>query len=486
MKVMALHELAMAEAPADAVEDAMDAEDPKSALVELLLRQRDAASGSAVGSAAPEAAELAARLRSGDAAQRERAYAALQTAAEGAPPAGPPREEVVALLAALASPMCELLGADAEDVRSEEFRRVSLVLCQMIAVEPVAMMIEVSMKEDQPSWWTALTAENSVVSVARRKDVSELTVEDALNCAAQAAPWMHGTHAQSGFDPILEGSPWSSIETVMVHVLQDEWWGPKFPRPSSLDQAAVNERLALLLMDVLRQPKGEGPERGAVPDENIWFMVMLCMQDWPTVGLACWEAGVLDLALASWREHSPIDFISGARTYEALMVGMPIKEAIEGVQACGRDISAALVDSGWVDCCISAMRAFELQGNTDGMSPNITPAILWPLIIVEGEAYDRVNELIRAAVSTLVFVLENDVAWCTAMNYSSAPFACMVRNRRQASCHSCKARMFLEGDKNVSRNLLADHIRLPRSWPMRLAAKSLATSQSPKTTSIGF
>ena len=436
MKVMALYELAMAEAPADAVEDAMDAEDPKSALVELLLRQRDAAAGSAVGSsaeAAPEAAELAALLRSGDAAQRERAYAALQAAVEGAPPAGPPREKTVALLAALVSPMCELLGADAEDVRSEEFRRVSRVLCQMIAVEPVAMMIEVSMKEDQPSWWTALTAENSVVSVARRKDVSELTVEDALNCAAQAAPWMHGTHAQSGFDPILEGSPWSSIETVMAHVLQDEWWGPKFPRPSSLDQAAVNERLALLLMDVLRQPKGEGPERGAVPDENIWFMVMLCMQDWPTVGLACWEAGVLDLALASWREHSPIDYISGARTYEALMVGMPIKEAIEGVQACGRDISAALVDSGWVDCCISAMRAFELQGNTDGMSPNITPAILWPLIIVEGEAYDRVNELIRGAVSTLVFVLENDVAWCMALNYSSAPFACMVSNRPQAS-----------------------------------------------------
>eukprot|EP01044_Picomonas_judraskeda_P025451 COSAG03_NODE_7381_length_926_cov_1.053204_1_plen_126_part_10 len=62
MQVMALHELATAEAPADAVEDAMDAEDPKSALVELLLRQRDAAAGSAVGSsaeAAPEAAELA-------------------------------------------------------------------------------------------------------------------------------------------------------------------------------------------------------------------------------------------------------------------------------------------------------------------------------------------------------------------------------------------------------------------------------------------
>ena len=167
------------------------------------------------------------------------------------------------------------------------------------------------------------------------------------------------------------------------------------------------------------------------------------------------------------------------------MVGMPIKEAIEGVQACGRDISAALVDSGWVDCCISAMRAFELQGSTDGMSPNITPAILWPLIIVEGEAYDRVNELIRAAVSTLVFVLENDVAWCTAMSYSSAPFACMVSNRRQASC---RRERFLKVTRMFQETFLLrpDPIRLPRSWPMRLAAKSLATSQSPKTTSIGF
>ena len=41
MRVMALHELAMAEAPADAVEDAMDAEDPKSALVALLQRAPD-------------------------------------------------------------------------------------------------------------------------------------------------------------------------------------------------------------------------------------------------------------------------------------------------------------------------------------------------------------------------------------------------------------------------------------------------------------
>ena len=181
--------------------------------------------------------------------------------------------------------MCELLGADAEDVRSEEFRRVSRVLCQMIAVEPVAMMIEVSMKEDQPSWWTALTAENSVVSVARRKDVSELTVDDALNCAAQAAPWVYCyLTALNGIDPLLEAS---SMETIMGHIMGDEWWGPQFPRPSSLDQAAVNERLALLLMDVRQPPKPPARLRRVLLSEEVDGVLEECRK---------LDALVLDLA----------------------------------------------------------------------------------------------------------------------------------------------------------------------------------------------
>ena len=203
-------------------------------------------------------------------------------------------------------------------------------------------------------------------------------------------------------------------------------------------------------------------------------MLFLCMQGWPTVGLACLEAGVLDLALATWREHSPIDFISGARTTAALVVGSAVKEAIDSAQTAGRDISAVLVDSGYIDCCISALRAFELQGNTDGISSfGLVYGILWPLIIVEGEAYDRVNELIRGAVSSLAFVLEHDMRLFSALDFTSGPFTCMVSN--------CPSRTsivvsLLRHDREAA------HCR---SWRMRLAAKSPVTSRFPKTTSTG-
>ena len=87
MRVMALHELAMAETPADAVEDAMDAEDPKSALVALLQRER--APDESAHHAGSGAAERLAASLGADKAQREAAYAELSALADSGAANGP-------------------------------------------------------------------------------------------------------------------------------------------------------------------------------------------------------------------------------------------------------------------------------------------------------------------------------------------------------------------------------------------------------------
>ena len=176
MRVMALHELAMAEAPADAVEDAMDAEDPKSALVALLLRER--AQEKSAHHAGSGAAERLAASLGADKAQREAAYAELSALAADSGAANGP------LLAACVGPLVHsVLGVDLDIVDAAEFQRAHIVLAEMFFAHPMEVGVEY-MRDDRFSVaWRLSGALNAVY----KKEASELTRSDAITVAIDMA-----------------------------------------------------------------------------------------------------------------------------------------------------------------------------------------------------------------------------------------------------------------------------------------------------------
>lgn len=170
LRLMTLHERCLAAGiDAATVDDAMDAGEPKAALIALLL--------DGAGAGTSRAAQLVSLLDGGP-AEREAAYTELlRLEAEhysGARDGAGSGVDVAEIAVACASPLCAVLYKDAVEVGAEEYRRACQVLTALSGVDPARVGGECT-KPDQPHLWKAWCSTQSALGVMLAKDPAELT-----------------------------------------------------------------------------------------------------------------------------------------------------------------------------------------------------------------------------------------------------------------------------------------------------------------------
>ena len=139
MRVMALHELALAEGvPADAVEDAMDDNDPKTVLIRLVTARRATEPSEVLErDGSVSAVGIGEMLGSGAKAERERAYDLLEACEDGTVAA----ESVGALT--------DVLRRKVEEVNAAEWQRAALTLGSLFCTKDTMAVRTEWIKDDR-------------------------------------------------------------------------------------------------------------------------------------------------------------------------------------------------------------------------------------------------------------------------------------------------------------------------------------------------
>jgi hypothetical protein len=203
MKLSALRARAMEEELDEAaVESALDADEPKAALVELLLARRPSA-----------------------------------------------EEKLMADIAvACASPLCEVLCKPVSEVSVAEYHRTWQVLTALSGVDPVRVGGE-CIKLGQCNWAKVLVAPDSALGVMLAKEPSALTLEDALTAAFANAAYPVQLSTPTGLD--------ANLAVAGMAVL--DWIGPLMPALFMMLSArpADDRNLVLcpLLLELLKAPE---------------------------------------------------------------------------------------------------------------------------------------------------------------------------------------------------------------------------------------
>ena len=187
MRVMALHEMALAEGvPASVADDAMDDDDPKAALIELLTARAPQRP-----QPEPEPAEGGEARHGGIAAARD--------------------EESAALVIASANPIVRsVLCAPSSRIGLEEWRRASLLLFEMTKIDMLSVCAELWRRDEHGvlAFFNVWTAPDSVLAEMVAKEPSEWGREDALTAALNMAAIL----------PMwCVGAPLSSRSSLLFH-----------------------------------------------------------------------------------------------------------------------------------------------------------------------------------------------------------------------------------------------------------------------------
>ena len=162
MRVMALHELALAEGvPADAVEDAMDDNDPKTVLIRLVTARRATEPSEVLErDGSVSAVRIGEMLGSGAKAERERAYDLLEACEDGA------------VAAECVGALTDVLRRKVEEVSAAEWQRAALTLGHLFSQDLMAVGTE----------WMRQHSRRGLQRHLHQKSILQYTGRFAISC----------------------------------------------------------------------------------------------------------------------------------------------------------------------------------------------------------------------------------------------------------------------------------------------------------------
>ena len=344
-----------------------------------------------------QAASFAA-LAEGGAAEREAAYAELESAVRA-----PGNAEAVALAVACTQPLLAALCAPLAKVDVAEFQRASLLLAELFALDAVAVGGAAFCPGDGPcSLFDIWVAPDSAFGAVRAKAPTERTPEDAVTVACHMA--FHPPGWAAGFTAVLADTAMSDGEFLgeflsrYPFLVVDEDW----------------TTVALMLLDLVREPAGQ-PEMLLV---GAWAAICQLSQHAlnagnSRVGTALFQAGCLDVALAVVQPLSPMERISRKHPL-ATAIWCTIKDVAEPAQAAGIDVIPHLLEAGMLDMTIRNLTAYQLLGDPEQTS---VAGILWGtlfllevLVLEAPDPAPIISRLRSAGVDAFRFVLDHPLA----------------------------------------------------------------------------
>ena len=399
MKLSALRARAMEEELDEAaVESALDADEPKAALVELLLARRPSA-----------------------------------------------EEKLMADIAvACASPLCEVLCKPVSEVSVAEYHRACQVLTALSGVDPVRVGGE-ACKLDQCTNFNVWKAPDSALGVMLGKEPSALTPEDALTAAFAFAPQIVQMATCNSVDAAVQVAGITALEWV------SKWIDTEFMNLVTTPTDDRNLVLVPLLLELLKAPE-KLPDfvlREILSPASSWRCC--CGNTHPTKRLSVRSAGVLfTIAQGTIGRHAVaarlleqdaitvlVDTLCQTPPVEWITVAgfarRPHGEALHAVallvetaQAGGIDLTAQLLSCGFIDMVVSSLTAAETMAadHTNGFILLAGP--LWILKTLTGEALDQVEDKVRAIPSALRYVKDSQLGHCTHFGTTCGVYGTIV------------------------------------------------------------
>jgi hypothetical protein len=364
---------------------------------------------------AAEGARLARVWADGTAVEREAAYRYVESAVREAVASGGDAQHgrAAALAAACVAPLSELSAADSARVDATEWRRVILLVGELVALDAIPGVNRdgyVSAELYRPGEWMALFRchENPRGAFAElvAKEPGAWTRDDALTVAAYLSRFVPSCVV--GVTPIL------AKDDTVSEVAFIEAWVAQCPILGL--NASPSDRflpLMLLVLELLREPRESLPS-GIVCGawHCLCWMPMLGVGAPPTVAKALWEAGFVEVFLAHLHAFSPEEQIGRTHIATTSMF-CALKDVVQGAQAAGVDVVRPLLDVGAIDIALSTLTAYQSVGDAEAVS---VTAVAWgTLLLLETLAFrgsaavakEIVEKLRAESRSTFMYLLDH-------------------------------------------------------------------------------
>jgi len=428
MRLMALHERCVGAGLATAtIEDAMDSDTPKQALIGLLLDQR------------PASDKLVAALAEGDAQEREAAYLSIEhtvraetslSARDRGGSGGGEKSQAVALAVTCVQPIIEKVLCSPATAE-EEARRAALLLYEMCKLDTTAVAGEMCRKNSDGivRWHTTMTAPGTAFAKMIAKDASTWTRDDAITASAHCAVWV--TMWTTGTTDVFAAGGVGSMD-----------WFPGLlaacPYMPMSPQAADDRfiPLALLVLDLVRREIDSQPEGITVgAGQALCWMQM----GRPQLGKAVYEAGMLGVFQGTIQRFSPMERISRELMIPTAMI-IAFRETVESASGAGVELVQPLLDAGAVDISISTLTAYQTLGRPEAASKlGVLYLGLWVLgtLVKSPQAKPIVAKLRSAGVDCFRYILDHPVVIGADVEMTSADPAMEIASVvRDALTHS--------------------------------------------------
>lgn len=353
----------------------------------------------------PQAQRIVAALGGGK-EQRETAYVELSKLAEGE---GDDATVSVAL-ECTGSLVAQVLSADMDIVDTLEFQRACSVHAKLCALSPVKVGKDYAQPGRCDAVWNSPT-----FAALKTLHPAELQPEHAMTiaCAHAIDVTFHTSCLQETLDAagrmfVTSSGNW--IEDWMANPLS----------PASNMSVAWLQRMSQLLLDIVQDPRD-------TPDLTLggaWLSLVWLVTGREEVAVPLIEAGFVDVIVASLRKSQPSDWISRKSPKGIVAASIFATGWTIGTLTFSFNITQLLLDKGFVEVGLEALRAFEQQG-----AANVGDSCVWsvygPLRLLSGldlaapEALP-ILKMLGGMASTLQFVLLHPLAHSREMGFVSS------------------------------------------------------------------
>ena len=348
-------------------------------------------------------------LKKGSFADREKAYSAIEaevrtasSATEGGWLAFSRRAATVALASACVGPlMREVLRADASKVAAAEYQRASLVLANMVGLDPVQIgsaYVRLAMQEEVEY------APTSAFGQVSSKPPQALTKSDVLLFAAKVAPslvawsvgWSAGGQRLGAWpDDAAAFGPWCQNQ-YLVHT-------NGLGRDTSLER---NARLTTLALQILQHEVDGLP---ILVQAGLWLILECGCAGFSDSSQELLRNGLLRTAAAALDQGSPAEWVNrltGERRYLYGPIWGAIKEVVEAAQNGGVDQTEQLLESGILDKMIGVLKAYEMLGHKSESANFFTLGLAgWLFFVLDTSRSPRIQKAVRANAASFRYVL---------------------------------------------------------------------------------
>jgi hypothetical protein len=356
---------------------------------------------------------IAAALLDDDQAERGRAYAELTALAD----AGGGAVAVGVAMACVAPLVDGVLCADASRVGGAEARRASLVLGQLVLLEPLAVGGE-WMRSGR--WFATWGAPGSALGAVVAKAPRELTRDDLLLAACDQLPLCVAFNRS--FAETTAAAGLDELAAFMALMEKTPYFAARAPTD------ARNMRLVELALEILRGPPLPELEAAAV-----WCLICMCMMTRPAVCAMAVEAGVLELGMAALNASSAAEWTSwrGAAGAQAGMVWRVLCDPVLGGISVGPAALTELVlGCGAVAAAVDVLRAYERRGAARAGEANVMVVVHALLLLqsldLSAAAAAPVVALLRGIPGALRFALEHELNHLVAAGLTAGSVCAML------------------------------------------------------------